>query len=311
MIRFGNAPCSWGTIEGWGQGIGYAQMLDELAATGYEGTELGDWGYMPTDPSALRRELESRHLTMLSAYEGVNLRDEADHESGEARVVRNATLLASVADAAWKPMVVLADDHSRDPVRFHHAGRVQPDMQLSDADFRTFAAGANRIARAVLERTGLRTVFHHHCAGYVETPLEIERFLALTDPGLVGLVFDTGHALFGSGGSDPSAVLDMLEGFRERLWYVHFKDMHEGIAAQARREGWTYKQSIAAGVFCELGQGVVPFQAVLDDLKAMGYEGWITVEQDVLPGMGEPADSARRNREFIATLESSGSRGSR
>ena len=34
-----------------------SQMLDELAAAGYTGTELGDWGYMPTAPAVLSAEL--------------------------------------------------------------------------------------------------------------------------------------------------------------------------------------------------------------------------------------------------------------
>lgn len=52
-IRVANALCSWGDlgIEGLeGESIGYQQMLDELVETGYIGTDLGDWGYMPTDP---------------------------------------------------------------------------------------------------------------------------------------------------------------------------------------------------------------------------------------------------------------------
>ena len=50
-IRIANAPCSWGTLEFEGlkgERIGYEQMLDELVETGYAGTELGDWGFMPT-----------------------------------------------------------------------------------------------------------------------------------------------------------------------------------------------------------------------------------------------------------------------
>ena len=41
----------------------YEQMLDELVSTGYEGTELGDWGYMPTAPADLDHELSKRKLT--------------------------------------------------------------------------------------------------------------------------------------------------------------------------------------------------------------------------------------------------------
>ncbi len=54
-IRIANAPCSWGSWssrDSKGTAIGYEQMLDELVDTGYHGTELGDWGYMPTDAAA-------------------------------------------------------------------------------------------------------------------------------------------------------------------------------------------------------------------------------------------------------------------
>ena len=56
QIRVANAPCSWGVLEFDlpGKALGYAQVLDEIKATGYEGTELGDWGFMPSEPAALR-----------------------------------------------------------------------------------------------------------------------------------------------------------------------------------------------------------------------------------------------------------------
>ena len=54
-FKLANAPCSWGTIENTeGERTDYAQMLDELAAAGFVGTELGDLGFMPTDPEKLR-----------------------------------------------------------------------------------------------------------------------------------------------------------------------------------------------------------------------------------------------------------------
>ena len=49
------------------------------------------------------------------------------------------------------------------------------------------------------EETGLPVLFHHHSAGYVETPVEIDCLLDATDPSLVNLVFDTGHYVFGCG----------------------------------------------------------------------------------------------------------------
>ncbi len=128
-------------------------------------------------------------------------------------------------------------------------------MGLSDAEWRTFAQGAELVARAVRDATGLSTVFHHHCASYVETPDEIARLLDLTDPQLLGLVFDTGHYLYGSGGVDGQAVQAGLERFGERIGHVHFKDCHPQIAERARAEGWDYFEAVRQGVFCEVGPG--------------------------------------------------------
>ncbi|MBI5282374.1 MAG: TIM barrel protein [Candidatus Solibacter usitatus] len=278
-------------------------MLDELAATGYTGTELGDWGYMPTDPPALSAELSRRNLVMLGAFVPVALKDRAAHRPGVAAALKTARLLAAVATEP-KPFLVLADDNGSVPERTFHAGRVTPLMGLNAHQWQIFAEGANLVARTVLAETGLRTVFHHHCAGYVETPDEIARFLQLTDPESIGLVFDTGHYVYGSGDPAGADVVAALERFRDRVWYVHFKDCQPGVAAAARAQEWHYFQALRHGVFCELGKGCVDFPAVLRWLRQAGYAGYTLVEQDVLPGMGAPAESARRNREYLRSIES-------
>ncbi|GEM46270.1 TIM barrel protein [Deinococcus cellulosilyticus] len=304
-ITYGNAPCSWGTIEGWGQGIPFSTMLDELVEAGYTGTELGDYGYMPTDPEKLWTELSNRNLTMLGAYEGVFLKDRTAHAEGETRVLRTARLLKSVADLgdpAWQPFVVLADEHSKDPERFQNAGHQNQDSSLSEAQWQVFCAGAEQIARAVWNETGLKTVFHHHSAGYVETPEEMDRFLAGTPADILGLVFDTGHYLFGTGTNVADQVQEGLRRFRDRLWYVHYKDLQPEVAAEVRVRGFHYQEAIGRGVFCELGRGCIDFAAVHQTLQDLGYSGWVTVEQDVLPGMGAPKESARRNREHLRSV---------
>ncbi|QOY91959.1 TIM barrel protein [Paludibaculum fermentans] len=275
-------------------------MLDELAATGYTGTELGDWGYMPTDPPVLSAELGRRGLVMLGAFVPVAMKNRAAHKPGVAAAVKTAKLLAAVGTDP-KPFLVLADDNGSVPERTLNAGRVTPGMGLSDEEWAIFAEGANLVARTVLAETGLRTVFHHHCAGYIETPHEIGRFLDLTDPEAIGLVFDTGHYAYGAGSAD---VVAGLQRFKDRIWYVHFKDCQPDVAAQARVEGWDYFQALRYGVFCELGKGCVDFPAALRWMKHTGYDGYTLVEQDVLPGMGAPAESARRNREYLHSIES-------
>jgi inosose dehydratase len=301
-LRVGNAPCSWGTLEFGetkGEQIGYSRMLDELAEAGYTGTELGDWGYMPTDPPVLRGQLQRRGLVMLGAFVPVALKDPAAHGPGAATAIKTARLLAEVKTAP-APFLVLADNNGMDEMRTRCAGRVTTEQGLSAEEWKVFGAGANRIAHEVLDETGLRTVFHHHCAGYVETPDEISRFLEVTDPTLVGLVFDTGHYVYGGG---PADAVDGLSRFGDRVWYVHFKDCHPVVAAEARAEHWDYFAALRHGVFCELGRGSVAFPTVLGELKERGYDGYVLVEQDVLPGMGAPLESARRNREYLRSIE--------
>ena len=189
------------------------------------------------------------------------------------------------------------DDNASVPNRTARAGRIRAEDGLTPAQWDAYARRAERVALEVRDAAGLRTVFHHHCAGYVETPEEIEALLSRTDPGLLGLCLDTGHLTFAGG--DP---LTTLSEHGDRIRHVHFKDCEPALAAQARVEGWDYHTAVRRGVFCELGRGMVPFAGVLDALRARGYDGWIVVEQDVLPGLGTPSASAARNRAYLRKL---------
>src|SRR5262245_25744327 len=191
MLRVANAPCSWGVLEFDRDAVTapYNQVLDEIAATGYAGSELGDWGFMPTDPAALRQEFSRRHLRLIAAFVPIALANEEAHAPGIRTATRTARLLrdSESADA----FIVLSDDNGAVPEREQRAGRITPGDGLSESRWTTFAAGANAVARAVREETGLRTVFHPHCAGYVETEGEIRELMRRTDPSLVGLCLDT------------------------------------------------------------------------------------------------------------------------
>jgi inosose dehydratase len=296
MIKIANAPCSWGVLEFdlKGEAAGYAQVLDEMKATEYAGTELGDWGFMPTNANTLKEELQRRNLEMLGAFVPVDFSNPDTHVTGAESAIRIAKLLAAVGKA---PFIVLSDENGKNPIRKQNAGRLGPEQGLSDVQWALFATGVEHVARSVWEATGLRCVFHHHCAGFVETPAEIEKLLALTDPELVGLCFDTGHYVFGGG--------EAVEGIRKhasRIWHVHFKDYESNVARRASQNEWDYFTSIGNGIFCELGKGSVDFPAVIRELEKAGYDNWGVVEQDVLPGMGSPKESAARNRAYLRKL---------
>jgi len=295
-IRVGNAPCSWGVLEFDldGQAEGADQVLWEMDSAGFEGTELGDWGFMPTEPDALRALLGKHTLELVGAFVPVALVDEGAHEAGVAEALKVARLLAAINDEAF---IVLADDNGSVPDRVKNAGRIRPEQGLSKAQWATFGRGAEAVARAVCEQTDLRTVFHHHCAGFVETPAEVAALMQHTSAELLGLCLDMGHYAFGGG--DP---MQALEAFGDRCWHIHYKDFDADVGAQAAALGWDYFEAVRQGVFCELGGGAVDFEAITGELRRAGHGGWIIVEQDVLPGMGSPFDSARRNRAFLRGL---------
>lgn len=296
MIQVANAPCSWGVIENTeGERKTYLDVINEMSAAGYAGTELGDWGFMPTDPKALIPELASRNLKMLGSWVSVRLYDADCHADGVKRAVQTAELLAAVGGP--DSFIIIGDDHSTLPDRHDKSGRITPDMMLDDAGWEEYTGGAMKVARAVKEATGLRSLIHHHGATYVETMPEIDKFLSLTDSDLIGMVFDTGHCKLGQG--DPVAT---LKKHADRIKHVHFKDFDPAVLAQADANGWGYQQLVSNAIFPELGQGSVDFPGVYAALQEIGYDGWIVVEQDMLLSMGTPFESAKRNREYIRSI---------
>ncbi len=275
-------------VEGWSPPLPYGAFLDELKAAGYEGTELGPYGYLPTDPGTLRTELERRSLALTSAFVPLRLK-EPGAELGGARVV------GELLRALGARYIVLADDLW--PEREAVAGRTeQSGAGLTTSDWRTVAENVRAVIRQAAE-LGLRCVFHHHAGTYIETPAEVARLLEMTD---VGLCLDTGHYAYGGG--DP---VEAVQTFGKRVEYLHFKDLDPVRLRAACAAKVGFLDGVRAGVFCELGGGCVRFPELLAALDRIGYDGWAVVEQDVdataapKPGTPTPFESARTSREYL------------
>jgi inosose dehydratase len=272
-FNFASAPDSWGVLDypgpSWNQS--YEKMLDEMVEAGYTGTELGPYGFFPTELDILRPQLEKRNLTLLASFVPVVLSDPASAKTAVEQIRKVGHLLA----ALQAPFLVLADAQS--PERDRISGRVPADGSASLTseqwkNVRKVVADAARVSNDF----GLNLVFHPHVATYIERPEETERLFEVTAGTNMGLCLDTGHCVYAGG--DPAAE---AEKYRSILRYVHIKDISEKILVESRRKALTFDQAIEEKVFTIIGQGSIDFTRFFRVLAKNGYSGWMVVEQDV------------------------------
>jgi inosose dehydratase len=289
-IRIGTAPVSWGVMEidSWGARKPYEDVLDEMAAAGYVGTELGPYGYFPTDSKQLIDELSARGLSMVSGFVPLPLAHRQRHPSVIPEVMNIAQLLSETGSR----VIVLADEMNE--ARMSVAGRVTDEDGLDLDSWSCAVELLTELAHRCRE-VGLATVFHHHAGTYIETPGEIEQLCAATDPDLIGLCLDTGHYYYGGG--NP---LDAVHRYKSRIRHLHLKDVRPSVLESVRRDRIGYLDAIRRGVFCELGEGAVDFRSVLEELEKYGLHGWAIFEQDVDSATtGAALASALRSREYL------------
>ena len=291
-IKVGNAPVSWGVMEvaGWGEQIPYGKVLNEIAAAGYAGTELGPFGYFPTEPKELSAALSARGLELVASFVPISLAHSDRHDAA----YKEASKIAQLLSQTGANLLVLADEMSE--ARMAVSGRVDDSRDgMTDSQWDSAARILNRIGE-VCRELGLGAVFHHHAGTFVETPKEIARLCASTDADLLGLCLDTGHYFFGGG--DP---VDAVRLYGKRIRHLHLKDVQFPVLEAARRDGVGFLAAVRRGVFCELGEGGIALKKVIQDLTAAGYSGWAIVEQDVDTRSSDvkPFESACRSREYL------------
>lgn len=295
MIALANAPVSYG-VFGLSrpdvQAPDGEQLASWVAEAGYTGIDLGEPGLLGRGDDLVDR-LRRHGLGLAGGWIDFPFTGtDAEFEQAFAAAADPLDLMALAAEvSAIAPKPTLAD--SGDAARTANPGG-GPELFLDDAAWSLFAARLARVADLVRSR-GLEPTFHHHAATYVETPEEIDRFLQIGD---VDLTFDTGHLLIGGGDPVPD-----LQRWLPRINHIHLKDADLSIMAAGQGAPDPIEAIWSQRVFTPFGQGDLDIAAMVEAILAADYEGWIVVEQDVIPTGPDDVERARAdqvtNREVL------------
>jgi inosose dehydratase len=283
--RLAAGPISWGVCEvpGWGLQLDPDRVFSEMTALGITATELGPQGWLPTDGRQARAVLDRHGLELVGGFVpvvvgGADLGPMRDHARAAAAHLAAAGgtvfVAAPVQDLDWSPPVAL------------------------DADGWRRAGEHLRELAAIAAEEGTELVLHPHVGTVLETAADVDLALEHTD---VPWCLDTGHLLIG--GVDPVAF---TREHGDRIAHVHFKDVRADVAERLRAGQLTLMQAVQAGLFQPLGAGAARIDAVVQALRASGYERWLVLEQDLAitgsePPVGSgPALDVRKSIEFLS-----------
>lgn len=268
------------------------QILAALRDAGYDGVDLGPVGWMGRD-GEIQTRLREYGMALAGGWVDLPFTDDDAFAAALPRLDEALEIFVAAADAdrSRLPLPTLAD--SGDDTRRANPGG-GPGIGLDEAGWDRLAANV-ATAAARVRRAGLEPTFHHHACTNVETPAEIDTFLARTD---VGLTLDTGHLIIGGG--DP---VDGWRRWRHRINHLHVKDARTDVLAQVVRERAGMRAVWERRAFVELGAGDLDVTGFMDAVIADGFDGWCVVEQDVVPSPSDPpgraAEDQRANREAL------------
>ncbi|MDQ3127315.1 MAG: sugar phosphate isomerase/epimerase [Chloroflexota bacterium] len=286
--RVGTVPILWNNVDIAELRLGTTAdaILDDIARTGYDGTQLG-LGF-PEGP-VLRLALAARDLALAEVYASIPATVDGPSPTALGEVRERLRLL--VAGGGEVLCVAFDGSLDRDP----YAGRAHDPAtpRLTDAGWAATIELLETIARET-RAAHARIAFHPHAGTYIETPDEVERLAASIDADTLPFCLDVGH--YTVGGGDP---VEALRHYGERVSHVHLKDVDPEILAGLR--GGTvggFGAGIRARLFTELGAGVLDLDGILHVLAERGYSGWLMVEQD--SGWPPPAESAAIGRRVLA-----------
>ena len=259
--KIAGAPISWGVCEvpGWGYQLGPDRVLAEMREVGLSATELGPEGFLPSQPQAMAQVLDHHGLQAVGGFTPLLLHL-ADHDPVPevARLLDNYE--ASGAGVLVLSAVTGLEGYDTRPI-------------LDEDGWRVLLANLDRLSELAASR-GVRAVLHPHVGTMVETAEEVQQVL---EGSSIALCLDTGHLLIG--GTDQAELTRQAP---QRIAHVHFKDVAAAKARQVQSGQLTYTEGIRRGMYRPLGTGDVDVTAIVEHLRAHGYDGWYTLEQDAI-----------------------------
>ena len=290
-LRIGTAPDSWGVwFPADPRQTPWQRFLDEVVEAGYEWIELGPYGYLPTEPKVLRSELERRGIRLSGGTLIGSLHDPAVHGELREQLLRTSGLTAALGGQ----YLVVIDEFYRDP----NTGAELSPPRLERGEWQRLVETANEFGRLARERFGLQVVFHSHADSHVETPEQLDDFLAQTDPELVAVCMDTGHYEYRGGDT-----VEFMRRYGDRTPYLHLKSVDPAVRARVLKGDVPFGPAVAMGVFCEPELGTVDFTKLARLLEEIDYRGWGIVEQDMFPcEFDKPLPIAKRTREYLRRI---------
>lgn len=277
MIRFGTNPIAWANDDdqSLGANIPTTRILDEAGRQiGFDGIENGH-RWPQDDPEALRALLAQYGLKFVSGWHSLNLLANSVEDEKKAiqphldKLKHNGCTVAITCETS-NSVQGLSQPLSTRPV-------------LDEAGMKDFGAKVEEIA-AYCAAQGIDLVYHHHMGTVVQSPEDIDAFMAATGPA-TKLLFDAGHCYFGGG--DPAAVLAKHIG---RVRHFHAKNVRPAVRAKVEGEGLSFMDGVRAGVFTVPGDqdGAIDFAPLLQILADAGYDGWIVIEAEQDPDQRNP-----------------------
>jgi inosose dehydratase len=287
--RLAGAPITWGICEvpGWGLQLSPEQVLAEIVIAGFTATELGPRGFLPDDPSEVRKQLTRHGLQLVGGFVPAVL-----HR--EQRLVPELSLVnasaRTLADAGAEVLVLAAETG---------VSGYDESLHLSANEWSTLERGIAAVMQ-IGEQHGLSVALHPHFGTVIETEAQIENLLERTG---VSICLDTGHLMVA--GADPLAVARLAG---HRIAHVHLKDVDATLAARVRSGEVKYHEAVRRGMYRPLGDGDVDIAAIVRLLHDADYRGWYVIEQDlVIDAMGDnvPAlANATRSVRYLAQVAS-------